>query len=397
MAQLRSARRHCLTKDARNELTYLLVNIAAVAATMRFLPKDSMGGSFSIFHAAMGSAYTLPSIIQTVYNFTFSPANSLEDLENHFALEKCFIPEMLHSTIIQKFCTARTNQFEQQTSINFLEFALGLSLYKPKPPINTDQETVLATIKESLFQKIDSFFLDYKNITPQDIWKIKNNVYSFVLSLLGEKNVLPRYIHLHGVGGIGKTYFVNNLYKWIEEPLPECTTFESFVVNSSEELEGNAQRPSIMLRILRNQLIKNKRGSIIFFDEASWLSDPSMISAAKRIFNGDQSTISTNYFGKDIEGSDLQLTVPPMLIFVAGNDEIKDPALKTRFDSIDFPKPKIERLIDYAKEIAAKNILITEKRTTSKSFNFENWLNESQADNFRDIASQIVPAILSQN
>ena len=125
LAQLRSARRHCLTKDARNELTYLLVNIAAVAATMRFLPKDSMGGSFSIFHAAMGSAYTLPSIIQTVYNFTFSPANSLEDLENHFALEKCFIPEMLHSTIIQKFCTARTNQFEHKHPSIFLNLPLA--------------------------------------------------------------------------------------------------------------------------------------------------------------------------------------------------------------------------------------------------------------------------------
>ena len=393
--QLRSARLACLTKDVKNEITYLLINFATVMAVMKYLPKESLGGSFSIFNAAMGSAYSLPSIIKMIYNLVTPPANSLEDLENQFARDKCFIPLELHHEIIQKFYSARTNKFEQKNARNFIEFALGLTLYKPKHQIQKKKDEILLQIKSSLFNHIDEFFAQYQEISPCDIWKIKNNIYSFVLALLGQKNVFPRYIHLHGEGGIGKTYFVTQLRQWIKEILPKYIKFESFVINAPNELEGTPQKPCLMLRILRNQLIKNRLGSLVFMDEAAWLSQPTIASAAKRVFNGDQTTIETNYFGKDMEGSDLQLPIPPMLIFVASNDEIKDAALKTRFDSIKFPLPTKQTLIRHAKNYAQKNALISAKQI--ESFNFEQWLEKETITNFRAVESSIIPALLQND
>lgn len=132
-------------------------------------------------------------------------------------------------------------------------------------------------------------------------------------------------------------------------------------------------------------------------DEASWLNKDDIISPAKRVFNGNLSRLSTSYFGGGLEGFGINLKMPPALIFVASNEEIKDPALKTRFDVIEFPSPKKETLIRHAQEIAAQDKLIQSLHLDTNQFDFGKWLEQSGANNFRDIESKIVPAIQAQH
>jgi len=394
LSKLYSARRWAITEDARE--AFITLSLLATAATTLnlVLPSDSMGGSFGVFAAVFNAAFLMRPIIRSGCNLLVPPANPLEMLEEQFVKAQCFIPKKLWPIIREKFMLARTNQFQQRTCMDFLEFALGLTLYKPKTTLATSS-TIERNMHE-LFERIDTFFAQYENQSTENLWKLKQNISKFILSILGPNcDDAPRYIYLHGPGGIGKTYFVNQLAQWIEELIPHSVQVENLDITTADELEGNSQRPGAMLTVLRNQLMKNKRGSVVFMDEATWLNRHDMISTAKRVFNGDQSKISTSYFGNGIDGSGIELEIPPMLIFVASNEEIKDPALKTRFDSIDFPMPTKERLLQYAKDVAAESNLITENNIRLDSFDFEKWLKESEVNNFRDVASQIVPAILS--
>ncbi len=391
LVQLRSARMQCLTEDARNQITNLLI-VGGICLAIQKLPVDSRGQSWSVYSAVASVAYSMPSFIQTLYNFIISPTNILAQLEERFAKEKCFIPKELHPAIIQKFMTARSNLFEQQAAINFLEFALGLSLYKPKTMLSQDKDNILKALRKSLFPKIDAFFADYDDVSAQDMWILKNNVYTFVSALLDNKNSMPRYLYLYGPGGIGKTYFINKLYQWLDELLPHTIKFENCIITNSEELEGSPRRPGMILRVLRNQLMEGKRGSLVFMDEATWLSRFDMNSSAKRIFNGNQTHLATDYFGNDIEGSGIQLKAPAMLICLACNIAIEDPALKTRFDTVSFPIPKQKVLVDYARKFASENRLLNQKKV--QKFDFDAWLEKTKLKNFRDIESQIVSAIL---
>ena len=81
-----------------------------------------------------------------------------------------------------------------------------------------------------------------------------------------------------------------------------------------------------------------------------------------------------------------------MLICLACNIAIEDPALKTRFDTVSFPIPKQKVLVDYARKFASENRLLNQKKV--QKFDFDAWLEKTKLKNFRDIESQIVSAIL---
>ncbi|MCF7800017.1 hypothetical protein K9L05_04100 [Candidatus Babeliales bacterium] len=395
---------NCLLYDAK-DLAFIMSILGVSTWLIHMIEpsKDGMqqlGASFATFNTVTSCVFMLRPLIRSILNTFNPPANPLEKFENQFAKNQCFIPKVLWQPIIEKFMMARTNQFEQRSSMNFLEFTLGLTTYKPVAKLNISQEDLEFGII-NLFNKIDIFFSDYQDVKPEYIWMLKSNILTFIKLLLDESSQTPRYVYLQGPGGIGKTYFVNQLSKWIEEFIPNSVNFENLVITSPDELEGNPTRPGAMLRILRNQLISNKNGSVIFMDEATWLNE--MPSVTKRVFNGDQSKISTTYFGNGLEGSGINLKLPPMLIFVASNEEIKDAALKTRFDSIEFPMPKKEKLISYAEECIEQNDLIKNNFSNKRdinlgnfNFDFNAWIEESKVNNFRDVASLVAPTVLAQ-
>ena len=289
---------------------------------------------------------------------------------------------------------ARQNQFEQRKSMDFITFALGITIYKPKPEIGLDQSAA-EHITQDLWARIDLFFNDYDNSSnngdPKYRWYLKVNIHKFVQALLNRNGQAPRYLCLYGPQGIGKTHFVNELCKWMEELISDGIRLEELVITSAGELEGSEQRPGAILRVLRNQLMANKRGSVVFMDEATWLNRDDMISPSKRIFNGDQAKLSTSYFGGGVDGTGLTLELPPMLIFVAMNEEIKDPALKSRFDYIHYPSPKQEALTTYALALAKKSAILHADSNMFDRSKIDAWIQSLDISdrNFRYVSGNI--------
>lgn len=395
LKRLFAARRWAITKSARENLTLICLLACATVTVKHLLGKDSFGGSISVFSGLFNSVYLLQDVIHAGYNLAFPEAHPLNILEKCFAKNQCFIPRTLWPAIIEKFMIARQNQFEQRTSMDFLEFALGLTVYKPKSTLQPSHDSAQRVILE-LHKRIDQFFSDYQQETTQECCQlIKLNVSKFVLNLLGNNDNPPRYIYFHGPAGIGKTYFVLQLSEWIEELMPGSVRFESMIITSPDELEGNRGRPGAMLRVLRNQLIADKRGSVVFIDEATWLNESNMVSSAKRVFNGDQSTLSTDYFGGGIDGAGINLAIPPMLIFVASNEEIKEPALKSRFDVIKYPLPTQKALAEHAHAVATKSTILNNAHIPRKA-KIENWIASDNIASFRHAQAGIEQFVLSQ-
>jgi hypothetical protein len=385
--QLKRSQRWVILEPACESITLIALIAITTKAIMYTAGKDSIGGSFSIFSAFMNAADLSINIIRSGFNLAFPPTHPLNSLELLFAKNQCFIPNALWPIIVEKFTIARQNQFEQRIAMGFLEFALGLTIYQQPTPIKDIAN--MNTVIDELHKRIDAFFAYYNDASNGESCRLlKINIAKFVLAIAGDTSICPRYIYLHGPGGIGKTHFVRTLAQWFDELLPDAVYFNDLIITSADELEGNQTQPGSMLRVLRNQLMSKKRGSIVFMDEATWLNRGDVVSAAKRVFNGNQSKLSTNYFGSGIDGTGINLKLPPMLIFVASNEEIKDPALESRFDIIQYPTPMPKLLIDHALLVVKNSKVLPIKKTLSQE-KVETWIAENKINNFRAVDSKI--------
>lgn len=358
LTKLRKERRWAITEEGRNSLTTIALIILLTASGTEFLGLDSVGGSFLVSAAFFNSVVLLRDIVFSSYNLIFTPSHPLDELEKRFARSQCFIPRELWTPLIDNFMTARQNPVDQEKSINFIEFTLGLTTYRPIVPIilRDDRETAIEAIHGNLSNKIDTFFQEYSEIIHEEYITLKANIFKFVLSLL-DRSKLSRYIYLHGEGGIGKTFFIRQLCNWIKEYITDSVHFENFVITTPEELEGNANKPGVFLRLLRNQCLARKKGSVLLMDEANWLNKEVMISPAKRVFNGELAQLSTSYFGPGIDGAGVQLEIPPMLVILSANESIQDEALRSRFDLMKFPLPTQRALAKYGEKLLSHEAL----------------------------------------
>lgn len=395
---LQNSRRFSLAGPMLSSLSDIAFTGLATAIIMKYM-QDNLASGFTgtnfVYTALQGAMNSMKSS----YNLIYWPENSLEVLENHFALNKCFIPRALWSKITAEFIAARQNEVSRQQHIHFIDFALGFTVYKPTQALQIKNSMSIDDVKAQLNQRIDKFFKDYKD--QADINYIKINVAKFINLLVADRaskeNVqTPRYLYLYGSGGIGKTHFVQTLSEWIDELMPQSVIFEDLVINSPDDLEGSPGYPGAFLKILRNQLIQNKRGSVVIIDEATWLNYGSMISPAKRIFNGDRSKLVTSYFGSNMDGTGVSLEIPPMLIFVAANEEIADPALKSRFDIVNYPMPMDNALVDYAYAIAEKSKFLQERQYHVDKKDISDWVTslDEKDRNYRYVAGNVESFLL---
>ena len=366
LSQLTSARRWALTKKAREASTQLGLIGGATAATVAAVGGDSFGGSIAIFNGLFNGVFLLRDVISDAYTLLRTPAHPLDKLERRFATEKCFIPKKLWPSISEHFMMARQNPFAQQASMNRIEFMLGLTVHQPpKTALKNGEAHTRAErklMRSILSRRMDKFFEgNYSLEKGHPYNKLKFNILNFADSLLNEDpddespHELSRYIYLRGPGGIGKTHFTLQLCQWIEDILGERDIIhvQNAIITSPAELEGSDNHPGVFLTMLRNQCLAGKRASIVVMDEANWINDGAMESHAKRVFNGRLGKLSTVYFGSGLDGTGIDLKMPPTLVILAANVEIKDPPLASRFDAFDYPAPKQEAAAKYGSTIYA--------------------------------------------
>lgn len=404
LLQLRNARYTALAQpgiDAAIEMAFFSSVCLTAVLVLKYLEKSkpTEAGGFAALNAVFTIGFKGKDILKSAYNVKYAPDNFLSILEEHFAKNKCFIPRVLWPQIIKAFISARQSETSQEMHVNFLNFTLGLTLHKPKNILVFSDNKTDLDIKNELNERIDNFFANYDQTENTDsLNHIKINVSKFIDALITPQSPAPRYMYLHGTGGIGKTHFVQALALWISELIPNGINFENLIINSSNELEGNEMRPGLFLKVLRNQSMKNKTGSVIIIDEATWLNDHSMISAAKRTFNGDLSKLSTLYFGSQLDGSTVSLDMPPMLIFVASNEKINDPALESRFDVVQYPLPSKAALTEHAIKIAEQSTILKEAKSIFNLEMISSWLQSLDAKNmnFRYIAGNIEAYLLNK-
>lgn len=304
-----------------------------------------------ISSAAVISIYNLKTIIGGVRNLIWTPSNEeLDELEIKFATNQCFIPRELWPFIINKFSMARQNPFSQQEAMDVIRFALGLTTFRRTIPISGERSR---TCYDQISEKINTFFKKYQDPDPFAIHSLKLGIFKFIEALEGKNEIadIP-YIYLHGEPGIGKTHFVGELITWMKEYFNDNIHFyANAIITSPEELEGGPNKPGFLLRVLQSQCLDKKSASFVFFDEASWLNEQPYLSPSKRVFNGEATKLSSTYFGNGTEGKGLDLTIPPMFLIFSANEPIKDEALNTRFEHIQFPKPTSKALEENCKSV----------------------------------------------
>lgn len=394
--KLQSARRWAICKPIVDNVAFIALLACATFVIPKFLPEGGAARDATVLGggiAAVNMAYHLKEPLQAAHQLLINwPKNDLEDLEERFAANQCFIPKILWPKIIDQFGMARTNQYHQQDCLDFINFALDLTVYAPKPPLEIHINS--EGVKQELGRRITTFFNDYQLTkthdyeTCYDITKIVVQVEHFVDALLTDGPVVDRpiYIYLQGPSGIGKTHFAGKLKEWLLELIPNSIHYEEVEnINNPDQLQGSKEQPGVLLNCLRHQLAAGKRGTLILNDEATWVNIPSMVDAGKLAFNGNQSKISTRYFGAGREGQGTAIDVPPMLTFIASNHDISDPFLKNRFAIIHFPMPKQEKIVEYAMQkaqrCAACRQLPCDEGVLRQVITL--WIQDEKIDNFK--------------
>jgi|SaaInlStandDraft_7_1057024.scaffolds.fasta_scaffold22182_2 hypothetical protein len=400
LQRLYDERRRTILQPAKVNLSLIALVMGSMGISVEMLGmNDSMGGSFSIFAALINTAFLMKEVIDSGFNLANPPDHPLNTLEEEYAIWKHTIPHQTWPMVEEKFMTARQNPFAQREAIDFIQFALGFKSFIPKTPLSNTQ---IQTMIHRVNARIDSFFDQYEKFDQEPKGLIKLRVGQFLLALEDPKQGPARGLHLYGPPGVGKTHFARSLKEWINEAsqdnfLESISGFENIVVSSPEELEGSPNSPSVFLRLLRSQITKKTRGTVVLMDEAEWLNDPTMKAPAKRVFNnGDLSTIQTDYFGNGEDGTGISLPMYPMLLIAASNQKIEDDALASRFDCVDFPNPTPHALLEHAQDVASKSAMLQLMRRyrTSSQENIDAWLKKKNVKNFREIDAGLKNGLL---
>lgn len=411
LAQLYSHRKYAFLVPAKEGLALILLFGIAVGVVIAIFGVDSYGSNLSVVTSTTSSMWFLKSIIQAVLDLASNSEQELDNLEMKFAKKQYLIPRAIWPKINNKFMVARKNLFKQEESINFIDFCLGLTLYKQRiPPVLYDSPEYKAK-KQLLWNAIDKFFTSYQEKQEKMYGKVeelKILIRSFLDNVVTQNNskkIKPLYLY-RDKGGIGKTYFIENiLVKKIQAIFGNIIYFENINITSAEELEGAEDKPGVLLKLLRNfclSPLNNSTGIILLLDEADWISSDKYTGAIKRVFdtkaNSSPYCLST-YLGKGIDGSGIQLKLPPLLICMISNTKIENHSLANHFTDIKFPLPSKNALKKYALKFLKKNKDITQIKSINPSqdlpADYQKQLDTiiNTISNFREIDKKLTPLV----
>jgi hypothetical protein len=357
---LKHHRRMTLLQPAREAGTLMALMGGASVASIYSSGSNSFGGSFTIFAAMFNCVWFVRDIIRSGYNLYQTPSHPLDAREVSYALNKCFIPKEIWPILEEKFMMARTNPFEARAALDFIDFSLALTTLRPKA-VAFDVRSY-DTLRHQLRAHINNFFTSYEPFDDaRSLSKVRADILNFLKALTQHHKKqpfdAPRPIFMNGPGGIGKTHFSRSIQKFIGEHIGDCVQFHDITIGDPTDLEGDESKPGLLLRVLQKICTGNALGAVLFMDEATWLNDDHYISTAKRVFNGTLSTLKTSYFGSGVDGTGLDFKLPPILVMVAANEEIKDLALKSRFDNVLFPVPMQTAIVSYGGKLLEKEML----------------------------------------
>lgn len=387
LAQLASARRTAVLQPAKAAGQIAVFFILGGGLTALALGPDSFAGGFGALIAIVDPMYQAPTILKSLNRYLTPRGHVLDALEKRYAETQCFIPHELWPYIHERFMLARQNIMAQAVEVERLRFVLGLTLHYPRHrPAVPDLGATLSRIET----QIDAFFANYEGTPPDDVFKIKASVRNFVLTLLkSPRAIAPRNLYFQGKGGIGKTHFMKFLSELINKEVGDFVLLVSdIIVMNGADLEGDKDSHGIFLDVLQRMCASNKQGAIVLMDEVD-LNQPhnagGLENAAKRVFNGPQSTLPARCFGQGVE-----LARPCTLTAMGSNKSIQDPALASRFTVVNMGMPKKSALLSYAKQIFLQESGLTDIPAAILP-HLETMVAQELADNFRFFEENVPP------
>jgi hypothetical protein len=397
VALLEKERRFTVFRPAYDSMIMISLLWGGTAATILHLGNDSMGGSFAFYGAMTSTVFALKPITKAAINYFWPPRSPLDFLEIEYAENRPFIPSQVWPMIEEKFMSARQNPFVQSDSLNFLRFVLRLTYFEPKPMLELNINDSSPRFK-ALCQEIDKFFENYDDFnTEKDCmpaYLLKGNIIAFLECIITNPSSTDyKNIFFTGPGGIGKTEFAKRLTtEWIPKIFPNANIlFATKIITSTEELEGSAEKPGMILDIIADLCSKKSTGAVVILDETNWINEREFNAPCKRIFDPKAKTVEAPYLGK-VNGKGVPLRKPPLLSILAGNEETKDEALKSRFVSIKFPGPKKSALKEYAFSLLTKKMNVS-KLMENQVAELEEFFKAKNPRSFRDVEE--IPLILT--
>ena len=105
----------------------------------------------SIIAPIFSALGTLPQLVKTGYQLLFRPDNFLASLEECYAKNKPYIPNILWNKIEETFVQARQIQSGKEKFTDFLQFALSFKIYKPTKIVEFN---IIITVKSVLIMKL---------------------------------------------------------------------------------------------------------------------------------------------------------------------------------------------------------------------------------------------------
>lgn len=311
------------------------------------LGPDSFGGSFGTMMSIQSFTQALSSLMQSAYSVWRPRETEHDALEQLFTERFLELPPALHGFLTSQMAMARTSPHGRFEAVRKIRFGLELTVHAPLESLmifgdhaqQGKAQDQLRCVNQFFWDKLEHFFHDYDDVSDQMCCTLMGTVEAFSKTLLmgAQENAQNCfYVYLHGPGGIGKTFFAEQVGTWMREAFGTGVLFQSRSVNTMGELEGGRQA-GLFLDVLKEQCAHRAHGGILLLDEASFLN--AFPQQAKRVFQ-KSGVFEDAFLGHDAGRSGVKFRSRPLLVLAAGNDGIGDAALKSRFLDVDFPTPK---------------------------------------------------------